>query len=73
MHSPINNNDIQPIMILQSLNILQRIPLHKNTVRIVPWLYFPQFMFPHEEFRDTRCGRDDSLMWREAQQLGKVR
>lgn len=59
-------------MILQNLNILQRIPIHKNTVRIVPRLYLSQFVLSHEELRDTRCRRDDSFMWCEAKQLGEV-
>jgi len=73
MQPPINHNNIQPVMILQNLNILQRIPIHKNTVRIVPWLYLSQFMLAHEKLRDTRCRRDDSFMRREAKQLGEMR
>ena len=60
-------------MILQNLNILHGIPIHKNTVRIVPRLYLPQFMLAHKKLRNTRCSSDDSFMRREAKQLGEMR
>lgn len=67
MHPPIDHNHIQLIMVLQHANILQRIAIDKNTVRIIPGLDLAQLVLAHEQLRDARGGGDDALVRREAE------
>lgn len=72
MHSPINNHNIQLVMILQHSDILQRVPIYQYTVPVEPLLDFAQLVLAHHELGDTCCRGDERLHGREAEELDEV-
>lgn len=72
MHAAVDHDDIQPGVILQDLDIRQRIAVNKDTVRVETPLDLAQLVLAHEGFGDTSCGGDDGFVWCEAEEVGEV-
>ena len=72
MHAAVDHDDIQPGVILQDLDIGQRIAVDEDTVRVETRLDLAQFVLAHEEFGDAGCGGDDGFVWCEAEEIGEV-
>jgi hypothetical protein len=66
VHSSIEDDDIEFGVVLQDLNVRQRIAVDKDAVRVVSRQDFAQF-FRVEELGHARRGSDDTLMGREAE------
>lgn len=66
MHPSINDNNIQPVVILQDLNIRQRVAIDEDTIRVEARLDLAQFVLAHEELCDAGCGGYDGFVGGEA-------
>lgn len=62
MHSTIDANDIQPVVVLQHRDVFQRISVHQYAVGIVTCLDFAQFMGLHKKSRHPSGRCNDCLL-----------
>lgn len=70
---PIDHDDVDPVVVLEDFNLLQRIAVHKDTVRIIAFLDLTHLVRAHEERRHAVGRRDDGFVRGEAQQILEVR
>lgn len=72
MHPPIDGNDVQLIVILQDGDVVQRVPINQNAVRVVPRLYLAKFVVAHQEGGDASGCGNDALVGGEPKELDKM-
>ena len=72
VHPPIDDNHIELVVVLQDLNLLERVPVDQDAVRVVARLDLAKLVGAHEEFGDAGSCGDDGFVGGEAEELGKV-
>lgn len=60
-------------MILQDLDVIQWLPVNKNTISKISGLDLPHLVATHKQLGNAERGRNESLMRREPEKLAEVR
>ena len=72
VHTSIDHDNVQLAMILQYGNVVDRVAVHKDQVRVVACLDLTHLIGAEHQFRDPVGCRDDGLVRGEAHQVLEV-
>jgi hypothetical protein len=73
VHPSIDQDHVQPVVILQDADVLERVPINEDAVAVEPLLDPSELLLAHEELGDPGRRRDDGFHWGETEEVHEVR